>query len=79
MEGWTVSVERGGKRAGAGRRAAPAGVKRIAYPLRVQPWVREWLLAQGGEGPRMIEEALREVYGMREEVDERAGGGGELA
>ena len=54
----------GGARDGAGRKQAPAHLKKVPYNTRLPQWLRDWLTKPGRDesGPVMIEKALRRVY-----------------
>lgn len=55
----------GGKREGAGRKAARGERKEVAS-IRITPTLREYLDAQEGSMSDVIEDALRRTKGFRE-------------
>ncbi len=57
----------GGKRAGAGRKKLPKGVKRVAVTVKLPPAIRDWLKAQGSSQGKMIEAALIQHFRLVDE------------
>ena len=54
----------GGRRERAGRKPAPAHLKKVPYNTKLPQWLRDWLTdpAREKSGPVLIEVALREAY-----------------
>jgi len=57
----------GGARQGAGRKPAPAELKKVPYNTKLPQWLRDWLAdpAREDSGPVMIELALCKMYKLR--------------
>ena len=54
----------GGRREGAGRKPAPAHLKKVPYNTKQPQWLKDWLTdsERRKSGPVLIEIALREAY-----------------
>ena len=65
MTGELPNRQRGGPREGAGRKAPPAHLERVALPLRLPRWLAEWIDAQEGTRAEVIEEALLKAHKLK--------------
>ena len=69
-----IKNKHGGNREGAGRKAAPAHLKKVPYNTKLSQWLRDWLTRpeRTESGPVAIEKALCQVYGLNPPDDPAA-------
>lgn len=62
----TPATAKGGRRAGAGRKPLPAGLKKVPYATKLPQWLKDWLTSGDREksGAVLIEQALRAQHGL---------------
>ena len=57
--------QRGGARAGAGRKVHPQHLKRIGVPLRLPAWLVQWIDTLPGTRAAVIEAALLKAHKLK--------------
>jgi hypothetical protein len=60
-------MSNGGYRKMAGRKPSPPHLKKVVYNTRLPQWLRDWLARPDRKisGPVAIEQALRQVFGLK--------------